>query len=100
MADAGGTFGWIKDWIGGFFDSLRSLGAGIAGKVLTALGFHWTTVTYGLPALFGWLASHAGLTSDIANVLSYIKVPQAISMIVSAYVARRAVSFLFGGLIP
>lgn len=89
MADTGGIFGWISDWVGAYFDKLRTLGAGIAGRIFTGLGLYLAHHYYTSPALAAFLAGHvSGVPADVLAVLSYINVDRAISMMIGAYAAK------------
>jgi len=68
----------------------------IAGQVLLRLGIGVVTYT-GMNATLGWLKGQAvsalhGLGPDIVNLLSYMKVGVAISIVTSAIVARAVLS--------
>jgi hypothetical protein len=88
-SDNSGAAGWISDFVGALFDKWRTLGAGLAGRILTGLGLYIVHTKYTSPALAAFLQGHAtGATAEVLNVLAYINLDKAISMIIGAYVAR------------
>jgi hypothetical protein len=80
---------------------LVQIAATLAGKVLIGLGFAAVTYT-GLSTSLTWLKSQAvgslqGLPADMVGLIAYMKVGEAISMIVSALAVRMVLDGLSEG---
>lgn len=80
---------------------LVNIAATMAGRVLIALGFSSITYT-GLTVTLTWLKSQAltnisGLGSDVVSLLSFMKVGEALSIIVSAILVRQVLNGLTTG---
>lgn len=90
---------WITELVGKFFDKAREAGPGIVGRVMSILGVGWTTTNYGVPSMIAFLQSHAAAAiSDVVTVLAYVRIPEAMSMIVSAYVMRMSMKVMLAPL--
>ena len=72
----------------------------IVGRVLVRLGIGVATYS-GMNATLGWLKTQAvtalqGMPADIVNLMSYMKVGVAISIVCSAIVARAVLNGVTG----
>lgn len=82
---------WITELVGKFFDKAREVAAGIVGRVMATLGVSWATIEYGASNFIGFLQGHAGgVGGDVLAVIAYIRVPEVMSLIISAYTVRLA----------
>lgn len=82
---------WIKDGVAHLIGSLKESISGIVGKFLAAFGL--TTVSWNavLPNLKAFVASQVGgISGPAAETLGYLRVGEAISMILSALTIRLA----------
>lgn len=80
---------WIFDGIAQLMLSLRNAASGIIGKVLVTFGLSIVTFDSVLPNLKQFVMSKiAGMPADALNVLAYIGVGEAMSMILSALTIR------------
>jgi len=77
--------------VGLLWDVARAVLPSIVGKILITLGLTWATTTLLLPDLVGFVQSHtSGMPSSAISFFAYINVDKAITMILSAGVARTA----------
>lgn len=87
---------FVGGFIGSLINKLRDFAAGIVGRCMTALGVGWTTTQYALPNFVSWIQSHAGgVGADVIAVLAYINVDKAMTMILSAYIVKKAMKLVF-----
>lgn len=90
---------FVGGLIGAFFNKARELIAGIVGRCMTALGVTWTTTHFALPNFVSWIQQHAnGVAGDVIAVLAYINFDKCITMILSAYVVKKAAKLVFSPL--
>ena len=86
----------LQSLVGYFFNRFRELGAAIAGRIITGLGFGWLSHDVALPSLIDFVSSYAtGMGVDVVGFVAYLGVDRAMRMILSAYVASLAVRFLW-----
>lgn len=84
-------WGWIVDGIKQLIFMLRNAASGIVGKVLGTFGLTMVSFNSVLPNLKAFVMDKvAGMPADALNLLAYIGVGQAISMILSALTIRLA----------
>lgn len=93
----------MPEWIIAFFSALGDAAESIVGRVLIALGVQATMYT-GLDALLGEIvggfqSAMTGVPSQVANYISYFKLDQALSIIMSAVTARWTLHGLTSGAI-
>ncbi|ALJ28246.1 hypothetical protein AOT14_18690 [Stenotrophomonas acidaminiphila] len=87
----GMVWDWIKKGVEQLLGRLKEVAAGLVGKVLATFGL--TTVTFDavLPNLKQFVQSQVGgLDGPVAQVLGYLEVGTAMSMILSALTIRMA----------
>lgn len=87
--------GWIEAFWAGFLNIVASA----AGRVLTALGFGTVTFT-GTNMTLTWLRDQAvaafqGLPAEAVQLMSFLKLGTAISIIFSAILVRMLLTRLF-----
>jgi hypothetical protein len=91
--------GFISAFVGWLINKIRQYAAGIVGRVLATLGIGMTAQNFVLPDLVGWISGYvSGVSADVIALLGYINFDKAITMIVSAYVAKKALRILFAPL--
>lgn len=88
-------------FVAALLGGLVNIAATLAGRVLISLGFASITYT-GLSVTLTWLKSQvltniAGLGSDVVTLLSFLKVGQSLSIIVSAILVRQVLNGLSSG---
>lgn len=88
-------------FIAAILGGLMSVAGSIAGRVLIGLGISVVTYT-GFSATFGWLKSQAvtalsGMSAETVQMLSYMKVGVAVSIIFSAITVRYTLAGLSSG---
>jgi hypothetical protein len=77
--------------VGLLWDVARAVLPSIVGKIMLTLGLTWATTTLVLPDLLAFVQSHAsGMPAAAVSFLAYINFDKAITMILSAGVARTA----------
>lgn len=82
---------WIKDAVEHLIGSLKESITGIVGKFLATFGLTTVTWTSVLPSLKAYVTQYtSGITGTAAEILGYLGVGQAISMILSALTVRLA----------
>jgi hypothetical protein len=85
----------------GLLGGLVQIAGTLAGRVLLSLGF--SVVTYGgVSVVLGWLKSQAvgslsGLSLEMVQLIAYLKVGEAISIVFSALVVRLTLNGLSSG---
>jgi hypothetical protein len=82
---------WIKDAVSHLIGSLKEHIGGMFGKLLATFGL--TTVTWSavLPNLKAFVVQQTGgITGPAADMLGYLRLGEAISMILSALTIRLA----------
>lgn len=91
--------GFIGALVGWFINKLRKYAGGIAGRILSTLGIGLTTHNFVLPNLVAFVQGYVGAVPvEVLALLGYINVDKAITMIISAYVAKKALKVLFSPL--
>lgn len=84
-------WGWIVDGIARLLVQLKLAAAGIVGRVLATMGLSVVTFQSVLPNLKAFVMSHvSGISGDALQLLGYLGVGQAMSMILSALTIRLA----------
>lgn len=88
-------------FVAALLGGLVQLAGTLAGRVLISLGFAAVTYT-GISASLGFLktqalASLTGLPSQIVGLMAYMKVGEAISIVVSALLVRATLAGLSAG---
>lgn len=88
-------------FVAALLGGLIQIAATLAGRVLLSLGFMAVTYT-GLSVTLDWLKAQAltaihGLPAEVVAMLAYMKVGVAISIIVSAILARMVLDGLSSG---
>ena len=82
---------WIKDGVAHLIGSLKESISGIVGKFLAASGLTTVSWTAVLPNLKAFIAQQmGGISGPAAEMLGYLRVGEAISMILSALTIRLA----------
>lgn len=91
----------MPSFIAALLGGLINISGYLAGRVLIALGFSSVTYT-GFSTSLDWLKGQAvtnlnGLPVDVVSMMSYMKVGVAVSIIVSAMLARMLLDGLSAG---
>ncbi len=82
---------WIKKGVTHLLGEAKEALSGIVGKVLATFGLSAVTFTSVLPNLKAFVTSQVtGLPPNVMQVLGYLGVGEAISMILSALTIRMA----------
>lgn len=80
---------WIKDAVGHLLEKTKEAAAGIVGKILGTFGLSMVTFNAVLPNFKAFVTSKvAGLPPQMMDMLGYLGVGEAISMILSALTIR------------
>lgn len=82
---------WITDLVGAIWEKGKEVAGGLVGKALATFGLTTVTFTSILPNLKAFVLQYtSGITGDAAQILGYLGVGQAISMVLSALTVRMA----------
>ncbi|KRG64259.1 hypothetical protein ABB26_08745 [Stenotrophomonas humi] len=85
------VWGWIIDGVKHLLGKFKDAASGIVGKVLSTFGLTTITLEAVLPNLKAFVLQYTGgITGQAADLLGYLGVGTAISMILSALTVRMA----------
>ncbi len=78
-------WGVAKGFIGLFFDSVRSLAAGLVGRVLGTLGIGFASYNWLLPQIVDYINQYlVGLPDWALQMISALRIDQALTLVFSA----------------
>ncbi|QDS16180.1 DUF2523 domain-containing protein [Xanthomonas arboricola] len=82
---------WIKDAVSELLGKFKDVAAGIVGKILATFGLTMVSFEAILPNLKGYITQYlSGLSGPALDLLGYLNVGVAMSMILSALLVRMS----------